>query len=56
VDNVQRIGNRIQHHARTAKHTRALADGAGNAVLAAGHLGGLAANAASVDDLFFAAW
>ena len=56
VDDVQRVGNRIQHHARAAKHAGALADGAGDAVLAAGHFGGLAASAARVDDLFFAAW
>ena len=54
VDDVQRVGNRIQHHARTAEHAGALADRAGDAGLAAGHFGGLAAGL--VDDLLFAAW
>ena len=39
VDDVQRVGNRIQHHARTAENTGALADRAGDAGLAAGHFG-----------------
>ena len=39
VDDVQRVGDRIQHHARTAEHAGALADGAGGAGLAARHVG-----------------
>jgi len=54
VDNVQTasaIGYSTTREPQNT-HARWLTE-PGNAVLAAGHLGGLAANAASVDDLFF---
>ena len=40
VDDMQRVGDRIQHHARAAEDAGALADGAGGAGLAARHVGG----------------
>ena len=43
VDNVQRVGDGIQNHARATKHTGALADRTGDTGLVAGHLGGPAA-------------
>ena len=56
MNDMKRIGHRIQHDARTTKHTGALADGPGGAGLAAGDFRGGYAVATFADDLFFAVW
>jgi hypothetical protein len=55
MHDVERIGHRIQHHARAAKHACALADGPGGAGLATGDFGGGCA-LAFADNLFLAVW
>jgi hypothetical protein len=56
VDQVQGVGDRVEHHPRAAEHAGPLADRAGQAVLAAGHLKGGAALAVNLGSVVLPEW